>query len=92
MEETDLGKLDVVGEKMVQLLTQNGFPSIASIAKSALEDLCEVPGIGPKRAQLLIDAAVSFDSGVSKEGSEGGEGGEGSDGGEGGEGGAPHRE
>lgn len=73
LEETDLGKLDVVGEKMVQLLTQNGFPSIASIAKSALEDLCEVPGIGPKRAQLLIDAAVSFDSGVSKEGSEGGE-------------------
>jgi N utilization substance protein A len=69
-EASDIDKLDGVGEKMVQLLTQNGFPTIASIAKSTLEDLCEVPGIGPKRAQILIDAADSFDGGAAEEGGE----------------------
>jgi len=69
-EASDIDKLDVVGEKMVQLLTQNGFPTIASIAKSTLEELCEVPGIGPKRAQILIDAAVSFDGAAAEEGGE----------------------
>ncbi len=58
--ESDLSKLEMIGEKMAQLLSENGFPTIASLAKVTLEELCEVPGIGPKRAQLLIDAAESY--------------------------------
>lgn len=61
--ESDLLRLDVVGEKMVQLLSENGFGTIAAITKASLDDLCSVPGIGPKRAQLLIDAANSFGDG-----------------------------
>ncbi len=57
----DVSELDVVGEKMAQLLEENGFGSIATIAASTVEDLCEVPGIGPKRAQLLIDAATAYE-------------------------------
>ena len=58
--ESDLSKLEMIGEKMAQLLSENGFPTIASLAEVTLEELCEVPGIGPKRAQLLIDAADSY--------------------------------
>jgi len=58
--ESDLSKLEVVGEKMIQLLSENGFATINSIADASIDALCEVPGIGPKRAQLLIDAAVKF--------------------------------
>jgi N utilization substance protein A len=57
--DSDLATLEMVGEKMAQLLSENGFPSIASIAAASTEELCEVPGIGPKRAQMLIDAASS---------------------------------
>lgn len=58
--DSDLSKLEAVGEKMVQLLSENGFATINSIASASLDALCEVPGIGPKRAQLLIDAAAKF--------------------------------
>jgi N utilization substance protein A len=57
--DSDLANLEMVGEKMAQLLSENGFPSIASIVAASTEELCEVPGIGPKRAQMLIDAASS---------------------------------
>ncbi|MBT3350595.1 MAG: transcription termination/antitermination protein NusA [Nitrospinaceae bacterium] len=59
--DSDLSKLEAVGDKMVQLLSANGFATISSIASASLDALCEVPGIGPKRAQLLIDAAEKFD-------------------------------
>ena len=58
-QDSDLATLEMVGEKMAQLLSENGFPSIALIAAASQEELCEVPGIGPKRAQMLIDAASS---------------------------------
>ncbi len=57
--DSDLSTLEMVGEKMAQLLSENGFPSIALIAAATQEELCEVPGIGPKRAKMLIDAASS---------------------------------
>jgi N utilization substance protein A len=63
--ESDVTDLKVAGEKMALLLSQNGFASIASISKASLNDLCEVPGIGPKRAQILIDAALAH-SGASE--------------------------
>jgi endonuclease III len=57
---TGLVSLDVVGEKTAQLLEEHGFPTVESVAQSSLDALCEVPGIGPKRAQLLIDSATAF--------------------------------
>ncbi len=65
--DSDLLKLDVVGEKMVQLLSDNGFGTIDAITKASIDDLCSVPGIGPKRAQLLIDAAGAFGDGSGDE-------------------------
>ena len=62
-EGPSLESLDVVGEKMSLLLTENGFGTIASVAVASVEQLCEVPGIGPKRAQILIDAAVAHQAG-----------------------------
>jgi len=59
-EATDLVNLEVVGEKTAQLLAGNGFPSIHAIATATAEQLCEVPGIGPKRAQLLIESANAY--------------------------------
>ncbi len=58
--ESDLSGLEMVGDKMAQLLSENGFPTIASVSSASQEELCEVPGIGPKRAQMLIDAASAY--------------------------------
>ncbi|MEE9255714.1 MAG: transcription termination factor NusA [bacterium] len=63
--ESDVGELEVVGEKMALLLAQNGYATIQSISDATNDELCEVPGIGPKRAQLLIDAALAH-SGASE--------------------------
>jgi len=57
---SDLVNLDVVGEKTALLLAEHGFPTVESVAQSNLDALCEVPGIGPKRAQLLIDSATAY--------------------------------
>ncbi len=58
---SELVQLELVGEKMARLLADNGFSAIAAIKSASTEELCEVPGIGPKRAELLIDAARSYE-------------------------------
>ena len=45
---------------MADLLINNGFSDIKSVASSTNENLCEVPGIGPTRANLLIESAKEF--------------------------------
>ncbi len=55
--DSELTALELVGEKMAQLLADNGFPTIAAISAASTDELCEVPGIGPNRADLLIEAA-----------------------------------
>ena len=60
----DLVNLEVVGEKTALLLAEHGFPTVESVAQSTPEALCEVPGIGPKRAQLLIDSANAYLTGT----------------------------
>ena len=56
----ELSNLDLIGEKTSELLVSNGFADIESIASSTVEGLCEVPGIGPTRANLLIESAKEF--------------------------------
>ena len=58
--EIGVENLEVVGEKTAQLLAENGFSTIDLIAQSGIEELCEVPGIGPKRAELLITSAHEY--------------------------------
>ena len=63
----ELVKLDLVGEKMARLLADNGFSAISAISAASMEELCEVPGIGPKRAEMLIEAARSYEKSAESE-------------------------
>ena len=58
--DNELLKLEVIGDKMAELLINNGFDDIESIASSTAEALCEVPGIWPTREDLLIESAKEF--------------------------------
>ena len=66
-------KIDLKGESEYRrMIAEKAFHSEAPEAKAAapqaaagsdlvnLDALCEVPGIGPKRAQLLIDSATAY--------------------------------
>ncbi len=68
---SELIELDLVGEKMARLLADNGFSTIAAISAASTDELCEVPGIGPKRAELLIEAARSHEKSTGVESHEG---------------------
>ena len=68
---SELIELDLVGEKMSRLLADNGFSTIAAISAASTDELCEVPGIGPKRAELLIEAARSHEKSTGMESHEG---------------------
>ena len=68
---SELIELDLVGEKMARLLADNGFSTIAAINAASTDELCEVPGIGPKRAELLIEAARSHEKSTGMESHEG---------------------
>ena len=64
-------ELELVGEKMARLLADNGFSTIAAISAASTDELCEVPGIGPKRAELLIEAARTHEKSTGSESNEG---------------------
>jgi N utilization substance protein A len=57
VETPPLEKLSGVGEKILASLKAAGFKSIQDIAKAKLEDLLEIKGIGPKKAEKLIAEA-----------------------------------
>jgi len=56
-ETTTLESLSGVGEKTLIALKEAGFNSVEDIAKTGLEDLLQVKGIGQKKAQNLIEEA-----------------------------------
>lgn len=68
---SELVELELVGEKMARLLADNGFSTIAAISAASTDELCEVPGIGPKRAELLIEAARTHEKSTGSEPNEG---------------------
>ena len=68
---SELVELELVGEKMARLLADNGFSTIAAISAASTDELCEVPGIGPKRAELLIEAARTHEKSTDSESNEG---------------------
>jgi N utilization substance protein A len=52
-----LEKLEGLGEKTTALLAQAGFTNIEKLASLTAEDLTTLPGIGPKTAEKIIEAA-----------------------------------
>lgn len=56
-EEISLEELPGVGEKTLGNLKEAGFKTVEDIAKSAVDDLTKVKGIGQKKANSLIEEA-----------------------------------
>jgi len=52
-----LKELEGVGEKVEEVLKAAGIHSVKDILKHTVDDLKELPGVGPKTAQKIIDAA-----------------------------------
>ncbi|AKL98174.1 transcription termination factor NusA [Endomicrobium proavitum] len=52
-----LEELEGVGEKTIDILVQAGFSDIEKLAALNVEDLTTLPGIGPKTAEKIIEAA-----------------------------------
>jgi N utilization substance protein A len=46
-----------VGEKTAQLLNAAGYLSVVDVCQATAEQLSQIDGIGPKKAEKLIDAA-----------------------------------
>jgi len=50
-------RLAGVGEKTAQLLNTAGFVTVADICQTTPEQLSKIEGIGPKKAEKLIETA-----------------------------------
>ena len=53
----ELEKLEGIGEKTIEVLENAGFCNIEKLTKLTVEDLTTLPGIGPKTAEKIIEAA-----------------------------------
>lgn len=53
-------ELPGVGKKLKEKLTAAGIESIQDLAKSSVEDLVQIEGVGKKRAESLIDNAKEY--------------------------------
>lgn len=56
-EAARLALLEGVGEKTVGLLMEHGIQSVEELSQAGVERLSEIPGIGPRKAETLIEAA-----------------------------------
>ncbi len=54
---TPLSALDGVGEKTEELLKAVGIQGIKDLMKKTAQELSEIPGIGPKTAEKILDSA-----------------------------------
>jgi NAD-dependent DNA ligase len=46
-----------VGEKVLDVLIDGGFDSLEKIKDATVERLTQIKGIGPKKAEKIIEAA-----------------------------------
>ncbi|NWF92020.1 MAG: transcription termination/antitermination protein NusA [Syntrophaceae bacterium] len=58
-----LDQIEGVGEKTAGILEAHGFKKVADILGTTVERLSELPGIGPKKAANLIQAAQRYAEG-----------------------------
>ena len=56
-QTSQLEELEGVGAKTVEVLVNAGFSDIEKLASLNIEDLTTLPGIGPKTAEKIIEAA-----------------------------------
>jgi transcription termination/antitermination protein NusA len=70
MDQVD--KITGIGEKTAQLLNAAGYLTVADLCQASAEQLSTIEGIGPKKAEKLIEAAKThFDSREEKGGAKG---------------------
>jgi N utilization substance protein A len=55
-----VSELPGVGKKLKEKLTNSGIETIQDLAKSKIEDLTQIEGIGQKKAESLIEAAKDY--------------------------------
>ncbi len=55
-----VSELPGVGKKLKEKLTKSGIETIQDLAKSKIEALTQIEGIGQKKAESLIEAAKSY--------------------------------
>lgn len=52
-----LEKLEGISDKNIEILVKAGFTNIQKLAQLTIDDLTTLPGIGPKTAEKIIEAA-----------------------------------
>ena len=55
-----VSELPGVGKKLKEKLTNSGIETIQDLAKSKIEALTQIEGIGQKKAESLIEAAKDY--------------------------------
>jgi N utilization substance protein A len=53
-------RIEGVGEKTADILKANGFQTVQDLLGSDVEKLSSLPGIGPKKAEKLLQSAQRF--------------------------------
>lgn len=66
-EAQRLTSLEGVGEKTLELLMEHGIQSVEELSQATLEQLTQIPGIGPRKAEILLEAARRCLDPVAKE-------------------------
>jgi len=57
---TTLEELGLASGKTLEPPTENGFVTVGQVVQSTLEDLLELPGIGPKTAEKIVEEAGAY--------------------------------
>lgn len=55
-----IGSIPGVGDMAVELLLQSGFKSAEEVAEADLEEILEIEGIGPERAQTIYKSSREY--------------------------------
>lgn len=56
----DVSELPGVGKKLKGLLNAQGIETVQQLAKSTVDELVEIEGVGPKRAASLVEKAKDY--------------------------------